>query len=295
MNKALSIIIPVYNNLKGLQQTVADIRKSEMELMYEIIVCNDGANRQISDWLADSGLKEVAIEHRKGSYFARNRGIEVAKSEVLLFVDADTIVQPGWFELVAEKWERNDYLAFDINLKIKPTDSWLKQYSAFSEFQCHSYWSKNHFGPTAFLMVKKRIFTETGLFDESLASGGDLELGNRCWHAGFKMTFIENSHIYHLPRSLWAKYKKQVRVYQGIKMLGKKFPNRLMQLPEISFLALFKSPLKILYTLYHFKNLSAYTKGKWSAASTISAEFIHQVVHAIALAKVLTTNKKHFD
>lgn len=295
MIASFSIIIPVYKNLKGLQNVVNDIRKSDISIAYEIIVCNDSADRFITDWLSDQGIKEVKIEPRKGSYFARNRGIEAASTEHFLFIDTDVIVKKGWFRLLKAHFEDHDYLAFSINMAISKEMPLLKRYSKFTEFKCKSFWETNHFGPTAFLWVSKRVFNDTGLFDEELYSGGDFELGNRCWHANFKMKFLENEFIFHPPRSLFAKYKQQIRILQGISVLQKKYSNRLLKTPEISFTELLKGPFKFVYSILRLKKLAAYKDRDWSTAQIIWAEFWHKKMYYWALLKVLTTNKPHFD
>lgn len=294
-NSAISIIIPVYKDLYGLKLTISDLRKSNISVQFEIIVCNDGANRLITDWLNDQGLTEIKIPKQKGSYNARNQGIEKSQFNWLLFVDAGVRVKPDWYELALEKFEHNSYLAFDINLDIPKEAGLMKQYSQFVEFRCKAYWEQNHFGPTAFLLVEKRLFDETGLFNNKLLSGGDFEFGNRCWHAGFKMTFIENEHIFHEARSLWAKYKKHVRVLQGLQQLGNMYPNRLMKLPEISLKEFVKGPLKFLYTLRRVRQQLAVVEGKWPLHKVIWAEFWHQKMYYWALLTVLTSKKQRFE
>lgn len=293
--EGISIIIPVYKDLEGLKLTVSDLRKSNIPVDFEIIICNDGANRLISDWLKDQGLKEIRISKQKGSYHARNQGIKQAKLKWLLFVDAGVRIKPNWYELINKKIERNSYLAFDINLDIYTKTGLLKQYSQFVEFRCKTYWEQNHFGPTAFLLVEKRLFEETGLFNSDLLSGGDFEFGNRCWHAGFKMSFVENEHIFHEPRSLWAKYKKQVRVLQGIKQIKRLYSNRMMNLPEVTLLELLKGPLKFLYTIKRIKKQPAFTEGNWPWQKVLWAEFWHQKMYYWALLTVLTTNRARFE
>ena len=293
--EGFSIVIPVYKDLAGLKQTIKDLRESKIPVNHEYIVCNDGANRYISDWLSDQGIQEVAIKRRKGSYHARNQGITVAQYEHILFVDAGIVVKPGWFNLIQTASTRNDYLAFKINVDIRPEMSLLKRYSEFQEFRCDLYWQQNHFGPTAFLWVHKKVFDETGSFDEDLWSGGDLELGNRCWHANLKMAYISNDLIFHEPRSLKQKFKKQVRVLQGIKALKKKYPNRLMKLPSITWLTLLQSPFRFIWSLFRMKRLSSFKSRKFSPLQIAYAEAMHQLAYYIAMARALTSKKPQFE
>ncbi len=291
----LSIIIPVFKDLEGLKSTIEDLQSSKIPFEFEMIVCNDGADEKISQWLKSRLIHEILIKTQKGSYFARNRGIEASNHNWLLFVDAGVKIKPNWFQLIADKTYHYSYFAFDINLEITKNLPLLQRYSQFTEFRCKQYWEQNHFGPTAFLLVEKRIFNETSLFNEQLYSGGDFELGNRCWHAGFKMTFIENEHIFHPPRCLWRKYKKQIRVLKGIQQIQNLYPTRIMKLPNITWKEFFLGPLKFLYTIKKIKQQPAVKEGNWHIITTIWAEFWHQKMYNWALLKVLTSKKARFE
>ena len=287
MIEAFSIIIQVYNDLDGLKSTIKDLRVSLIPIRFEIVVVNDGSKRLISDWLTDQGIKEVSIKKRAGSYNARNQGIEAAQFDHLLFVDAGVHIKPGWYDIAKNAIERNDYVAFSINMSVDESMPLTKRYSEFYEFRCEMLWNQNHFGPTAFLWVSGRVFEETGGFDHELWSGGDMELGNRCWHANFKMAFIPNNHIWHPPRSLREKYRKNVRILKGILKLKKKYPNRLMKLPKVGWKAFLLSPFKFIYTVYKVKSLPAYKSGKWKPITIAWSEFLHQTMYYLAMLKVL--------
>lgn len=287
MVEAFSIIIPVHKDLEGLKETVQNLRSSNIPVLFEWIVVNDGANRHISDWLGDQGIKEIKIAKRQGSYNARNQGIKAAAYDYLLFVDAGVKIRPNWFQLAGDLLERKDYLSYVINVSVDESMPLSMRYSEFYEFRCEMLWNQNHFGPTAFLWVKKRVFEDTGGFDEELWSGGDLELGNRCWHANFNMAQLPNDHIWHPPRSLRAKHRKNIRVLKGIRKLRKKYPNRLMKLPAVSWKELLKSPLKFAYTLYRIRKLEAYQSGKMTISQVAWNEISHQTMYYSALFKVL--------
>lgn len=293
--EGFSIVIPVYKDLEGLKQTVTQLRESKIPVQHEYIVCNDGANRYISDWLLDQGIREIKINRRKGSYYARNTGIEVSRFDHILFADAGIKIKPGWFDLIKDASSRNDYIAFQINLEIKSEMPLLKRYSEFQEFRCDQYWEKNHFGPTAFLWVRKKVFGETGGFDEELWSGGDLELGNRCWHANLKMAYIPNDHIYHAPRSIQKKFRKNIRVLQGIRALQLKYPNRLMKLPNIGWGPVLIAPFKFVWTLFRIKRLPSFKAHKFSLPQIIYAEYMHQTAYYLAMIRVLLSKKPRLD
>jgi len=43
-------------------------------------------------------------EPRRGVAYARNRGVEVARGEILAFTDDDCVPEPGWLRAMAERF-----------------------------------------------------------------------------------------------------------------------------------------------------------------------------------------------
>lgn len=291
MSFLLSIIIPVYKDLHGLKQTIQGLKDSIEGENHQWIVCNDGADKGISDWVNEQGIEEVSIAHQRGSYFARNRGIEKSRHSCLLFADAGIVIKPGWMPLLQDHFSKSDYVAFEISIQSNPTDSLIKQYSIYTEFQCDYYWKNQHFGPTAFLGVKKSVFEETGLFDEEVFSGGDLELGNRCWHANLPMSYVKNKFILHAPRGLKAKLRKHIRVMRGQQTLKAKYPNRLTGIEKLTGKGLLYVLLRTLKKMMTVRRSPAVKNGDFSAGQAIWCEFWHELVYFLAYLVVLIKKK----
>ena len=93
-----SVIIPCYNCVKTLEDTVNSIRASGLT-DYEILLIDDGSadgTAELCDGLS-SKFTEIRCVHQKnaGVSAARNRGIDEARGEYLWFVDADDTVDAG--------------------------------------------------------------------------------------------------------------------------------------------------------------------------------------------------------
>ncbi len=95
-----SIIIPVYNSEKTLGRCIESIINQSYE-DYEIILVNDGSK--------DDSLK-ICLEYSKkyeniitvnqpngGASSARNKGLETARGDFVLFVDSDDYVSDNYF------------------------------------------------------------------------------------------------------------------------------------------------------------------------------------------------------
>ena len=94
---AVSVIVPVYNAGRHLPRCVQSIQSQTMRDL-EIILVDDGStdgSAQLCEELA-SADDRIRVFHKKngGVSSARNFGIEKAKGEYLLFVDADDLSIP---------------------------------------------------------------------------------------------------------------------------------------------------------------------------------------------------------
>lgn len=106
----LSVVIPVYNGEKYIEETLEHIKASTYKT-YEIILVNDGSkdgSEKIIRQLAkeDSRIRFYSKENG-GIVSARNYGLERANGEYICFVDQDDIVKTDMFELLINDLEQN--------------------------------------------------------------------------------------------------------------------------------------------------------------------------------------------
>lgn len=95
----LSIIIPCYNMGEFIQETLDSVRTCPFQNELEIIIVNDGSNDEktlvVLQELEEEGY---FIHHQQnmGLAKARNKGIELAKGEFILPLDADNRIRPNY-------------------------------------------------------------------------------------------------------------------------------------------------------------------------------------------------------
>lgn len=106
-----SIIIPVYNVEKFLVECLESI-VSQTFPHFEVICVNDGSTDNSLAILQeyankDSRFKLISQENQ-GQGIARNKGIDLAKGEYILFVDPDDFIQPNTLEVLDAKFQQAD-------------------------------------------------------------------------------------------------------------------------------------------------------------------------------------------
>jgi len=96
-----SVVIPTYNRLRDLQRVIVAIEEQAGQLRagVEIVVVDDGSNDGTWEWLSPrAAVPEFTVlrQSNSGPAAARNRGVETAVGEIVLFLGDDTVPQSGW-------------------------------------------------------------------------------------------------------------------------------------------------------------------------------------------------------
>jgi len=97
MSTPVSIVVPTYNRLRVLRETIHSYL--DQPRMGEVVVVDDGGGDGTFAWLSalareHPSLKPVRVEPNGGSPEARNRGIREAAGDWILCVDDDVILDP---------------------------------------------------------------------------------------------------------------------------------------------------------------------------------------------------------
>lgn len=95
----VSIIIPVYNADAFLERTLESIIAQQTRgLTYEVLLINDGSTDTSGEICLQYSLKYDNFyyikQRNKGVSHARNKGLEIAQGEYILFLDADDLLLP---------------------------------------------------------------------------------------------------------------------------------------------------------------------------------------------------------
>lgn len=114
MNKpCLSIVIPVYNAVKYLEQCVKSIL-SQSFINYEIILVDDGSTDGSSRICDEYEMKDKRIkvlhQSNAGASHARNIGIRKAQGDYIWFIDADDWIEDGFLSKLP--WDRMADIVF---------------------------------------------------------------------------------------------------------------------------------------------------------------------------------------
>ena len=220
MDACVSVIVPVYNDQKGIDACLAALaRQTYPQVSLEVIMVDNGSDPPI---VLDPDFKDIAriVKCEKpGSYAARNAGIAVARGSILAFTDADCVPAQDWLEAGVDalaSFTGRCIVGGQVELTLSKHPTPVEQYQYISTFMQKENILEREFSATANMFFEVSLIKELGPFSEHLLSGGDRDW---CWRAsasGIPVTFCESAVVHTKPRrSLEAAIRQTRRVAGG--------------------------------------------------------------------------------
>lgn len=227
-NAFISVIIPVFNDSERLKTCLEALENQTYpKSLYEVIVVDNRSDENIEGVVHQFGQAFATCETCPGSYAARNKGISLAKGDVIAFTDSDCIPASDWIEKgVANLLYTPNcgLVAGKIELFFKNPDqpTSVELYESIRAFRQQKFVEESRYGATANLFTFRNVIDKVGSFDKTLKSSGDREWGERVFAAGYEQIYADDTCVAHPARHSWSDlYKKVVRLLGGHQDLKK--------------------------------------------------------------------------
>ena len=201
----VSVIIPVYNGSRFLNQCLDAVFTSDYQ-SFEVIVVDDGSTDDSADISRTKGATVLQTPRQSGPGAARNFGSKKAAGEILLFVDADVVVKPDTIAKVAARFERQPEIdALFGSYDDEPAEqNFLSQYKNLCHHFVHQHSNSEASTFWAGLgAVRRAVFLAVGGFDShrfAIPSIEDIELGIRLRETGHRIFLDKNIQAKHLKK-----------------------------------------------------------------------------------------------
>lgn len=109
--KKISVIVPVYNKEKYVENTLNSILNQTYKNL-EIIIINDGSTDKSKEICEKKALIDNRIiminTENQGAGAARNLGLSKATGEYISFIDSDDFIIPEYYEILEDMIREND-------------------------------------------------------------------------------------------------------------------------------------------------------------------------------------------
>ena len=179
----VSVIIPTYNRAHLIGRAIKSILNQTYQ-DFELIVVDDCSfdnTEEVVKSFKDERIRYIKHDENRGADAARNTGIKVARGEYIAFQDSDDEWLPEKLEKQMKAFETappevgvvyTGFLRIENDKKIYIPSSWVKH----KEGNIHNELLKGNFITTQSIVVRKKCFEKTGMFDERLPRLQDWEL-----------------------------------------------------------------------------------------------------------------------
>ena len=210
----VSIIIPVYGQIKYTLMCLQSIQKNVPDIAFELIIVDDCSLDDTAIELAKiTTIKTIGNQENLGFIRSCNRGATIARGEYLCFLNNDTQVHSRWLDELVETFHQFPGTGLAGSKLIYP-DGRLQEAGGII-WQDGSAWNfgrmHDSFHPTynyarevdycsgASIMIPKFLFDELGGFDEHYlpAYCEDSDLALKIRDKGFRVIYQPLSTVIH--------------------------------------------------------------------------------------------------
>ena len=168
-----SVIIPAYNEEQCLRQTLERVLKalSTAICSSEIIVVDNDSQDRTKQIAEDFGAK-VILEREHNISKVRNTGAKNATGDVLIFIDADTLIPEILFQKIGAVIEDENCFGGAVAVQYEDFQrKWIKFYLFGWKFWGTIF----NMAQGAAQFCRKSVFEQLGGYDETIFMGEDVE------------------------------------------------------------------------------------------------------------------------
>ena len=207
----VSVIIPTLNEEGYIENCLKALKAQDYKGKFEIIVVDSKSNDNTVK-IAKKYADKVVVIDKKGVAVGRNAGARIARGEIFLFMDADTVAA---FNLITEIVKGFEKGVVGVTCPVVPLSANMSEFLV--------YWFYNQFMKTSLHTKKPQVagmccaysreaFEKIGGFNESKKALEDYDLSERISRLG-KIKCVNSTFVMASPRRIrkWGKTKAAIK------------------------------------------------------------------------------------
>ena len=235
MKKKITIITPTFNSAKTILANLTSIKNQKYQNFEHIIIDNNSDDQTLDLIKKNSNGKiKVISEKDKGIYDAINKGIRLAKGEIISILHSDdTYYNSQTLLEVVKVFNKKNY---DI------VYGDLIYVSKNNAYKMIRYWKSTNFYKGIFLkgwspphpsfFVKKKVHDKLGLYKINIGNSADIELMYRFLEIKNVTNYYINKILIKMKyggksnKSIFVIFKQNIQIF---KFLGLKSPFKILK------------------------------------------------------------------
>lgn len=203
---AISVVIPHLNQPGALARCLASLRAGRRP-PDEVIVVDNGSATLPRDICAAHPGVTLLHEPTPGPGPARNRGVAAARGNILAFIDADCLADPGWLAEAEAAMARPgaEILGGDVRIALADPArvTVLEAYESIYAYRMDRYIAREGFTGTGNLVVRREVLEAVGPF-AGIGVAEDRDWGQRATGAGHRIRYVAGMKVYHPARQRFS-------------------------------------------------------------------------------------------
>lgn len=233
-----SVIIPVYNGLAYTRQCLQALRSNTSGVtyeVYEVMVINNASTDGTGEYLHRLRPDVRVLTNQTNLGFAKacNQGARAARGQYLVFLNNDTIPQPGWLTAMVAVARRCPCIGV-VGSKLLYPDGRV-QHAGVVIRQEHPIGTRHIYrgypasAPQvnkerdfqvvtgACMLVRRSVFEQLNGFDEGyINSYEDVDFCLRVRQAGWRVVYTPRSVLFHYESATEGRHLKDVENFQRL-------------------------------------------------------------------------------
>ena len=212
-----ALVVPVHDHAADLRLLLDRVEEAG-ELPAEVVVVDDGSSDPHQVVAAVGGRGRVIRHERpRGPAAARNAGWRTTDAELVAFLDADVLPEPGWLATVRAHFVDPGVAAVAPRVRGRRSSG-----SLLDRYEEHrspldlgpgegrvAPRTRVAYVPTAAIVYRRAALAEAEGFDEALRVGEDVDLVWRVVGAGHTIRYEPRALVTHRNRGSWPAFARQ--------------------------------------------------------------------------------------
>ena len=209
----VSVIVPTYNRVDRIGYCLHALRRQDCRSPFEIIVVDDGSTDDTVQFVSQFSGIQVISQENAGPAAARNRGVQAASGEIVLFTDDDCEPFSNWLTEMLKAFSDSEVAGAKGVYRSRQPELIARfvQLEYEDRYRRMAGRSSIDFIDTYSAAFRRDKFIEGGGYDTSfpVACCEDSELSYRMAARGWKMVFVETAIVLHQHPNTLVRYLRR--------------------------------------------------------------------------------------